>query len=127
MSDADGAAVAERERLWMEAWRKKDRLACESVLGDDFVLTSARGSLMNREQWLEGAMGPFKCDEFRWEELHTRLVAPEVIVVNARTYQRAQVGGQDWSGIFLLTDVWVKRQGRWVVVARHGTGPLTGA
>lgn len=126
MLDEDGAAVAERERLWMEAWRTKDLSTCESVLGDDFVLTSARGSVMNRMQWLEGAMGPFKCDEFRWQELRPRPVAPDVIVVNARAYQRAHVGEQDWSGVFLLTDVWVRREGRWVVVARHGTGPLAG-
>lgn len=88
MTEAE-AEVSDRERLWMEAWRNTDRSICESVLATDcFVLTSARGTLMDRAQWLDGAMGPFTCHEFRWEEMRPRSVAPDVVVVHARTYQR---------------------------------------
>jgi hypothetical protein len=112
------------EQKWMDAWRLRNRTACEEVLGSDFVLTSARGILMDREQWLSAAMGPFECREFEWQDLRVRMVAEHVAVVHGRERQVASVQGQDWSGIFLVTDVWVRRSGRWFVVARHGTGPL---
>lgn len=107
----------------MEAWRLKDRAACDRLLADDFLLTSARGMLMPKPQWLDGAMRPFVCEEFSWEEI---LVRPfgEVAIVHARTRQRAHVSGQDWSGLFLLTEAWAYRGGRWQVVSRHGTGPI---
>lgn len=116
--------VAAREREWMEAWCRKDRETCERLLGDDFLLTSARGVLMSKADWLAGAMGPFVCDAFHWEEIQVRPLTADVAVVHARTTQRARVGTQDWSGVFLITDIWVKRKEQWQVVARHGTGPL---
>jgi ketosteroid isomerase-like protein len=111
------------ERAWMEAWRLKDRATCDRLLAEDFLLTSARGVLMPKSQWLDGAMGPFVCEAFAWEEILVRSFG-EVAIVHARARQRAQVSGQDWSGTFLLTDVWAYRGGRWQVVSRHGTGPL---
>jgi ketosteroid isomerase-like protein len=111
------------ERAWMEAWQLRDRETCERILADDFVLTSARGNLVDRQQWLEGAMEAFACEAFVWDDILVRQYG-DVAVVNARAHQKATVAGQDWSGLFLITDVWVKRDGEWRVVSRHGSGPL---
>lgn len=117
------AEIAALEREWMDAWLKRDRETCDRLLGDDFILTSARGALMSKQEWLAGAMGPFVGVSFDWEDVQVRLFG-HVAIVHARTRQCASVGGQDWSGLFLLTDVWVQRNGHWQVVSRHGTGPL---
>jgi hypothetical protein len=112
------------EREWMEAWRLKDRATCERILGHDFLLTSARGLLMSKSQWLDGAMGPFVCESLEWDEIRVRPFG-DVAIVHARARQRAHVNQQDWSGLFLLTDVWAWRDNRWQVVSRHGTGPIS--
>lgn len=39
--------------------------------------------------------------------------------MRSRYEQQATVFGEDRSGAMLVTDVWVKRDGRWQVVARH--------
>lgn len=122
ISDAETKLPA-LERSWMDAWQKKDRATCERILGDDFLLTSARGILMSKKEWLDAAMGPFVCDDFAWEEIKVRSFG-DVAIVHARARQQASVEGKDWSGVFLLTDVWVFRHGAWQVVSRHGTGPL---
>jgi ketosteroid isomerase-like protein len=111
------------EQSWMAAWVAKDRVTCERILADDFLLTSARGSLMSKSEWLAGAMGPFVCSSFQWEQIQIRPFG-DVAIVHGRSRQEATVSGQDWSGVFLVTDVWVKRGGQWQVVSRHGTGPL---
>ena len=111
------------ERRWMQAWVDNDQATCASILADDFLLTSARGVLMRKAAWLANAGSVFKCSSFEWLEL---LVRPfrEVAVVHGRSRQEASVGDQDWSGVFLTTDVWAHRNGTWRVVARHGTGPI---
>jgi len=102
---------------------EEGRATCDRILGEDFLLTSARGVLMSKEQWLAGAMGPFVGEAFDWEEIRVRPFG-DVAVVHSRARQRASIAGQDWSGVFLLTDVWVFRDNRWQVVSRHGTGPI---
>ena len=111
------------EQSWMAAWVTKDRATCQRILADDFLLTSARGALMSKSEWLAGAMGPFVCTDFHWEQIQVRRFG-DVAVVHGRSKQQATVAGQDWSGVFLVTDVWVRRNGLWQVVSRHGTGPL---
>jgi ketosteroid isomerase-like protein len=111
------------EQSWMDAWVVKDRATCERILADDFLLTSARGALMSKSEWLAGAMGPFVCSSIKWEQIQVRPFG-DVAVVHGRSRQEATVSGQDWSGVFLVTDVWVRRNGLWQVVSRHGTGPL---
>jgi len=111
------------EQSWMDAWVAKDRAMCERILADDFLLTSARGTLMSKSEWIAGAMGPFVCSAFHWEQIQVRPFG-DVAIAHGRARQHASVAGQDWSGVFLVTDVWVRRHGQWQVVSRHGTGPL---
>ena len=125
MSDDPTAVVPQLEREWMNAWLARDRDTCARILADDFLLTSARGVLMTKAEWL-AALDSIVGESFQWEEIRVRPFG-DVAVVHCRTRQRASVAGHDWSGRFLLTDVWVRRDGRWQVASRHGTGPLPDA
>lgn len=110
------------EREWMDAWIRKDLAVCSRILADDFILTSARGTLMSKADWLAG-IEVFDCTSFFWDDITVRPFG-DVAIVHSRTRQVASVAGNDWSGSFLLTDVWVLRDGQWQVVSRHGSGPL---
>ena len=44
-----------------------------------------------------------------------------VALANVWYHQQATVRGGDWSGDFLMSDLWVRRDGRWQVVARHAS------
>ena len=115
--------ITRLEKQWMEAWIQKDLKKCSEILSDDFILSSARGNLVNKEQWLESAKELITGEEFKWLEINIRQYG-NTAVVNAKTTQKAHVGKENWSGMFLLTDVWVLQNDRWQVVSRHGTGPL---
>lgn len=115
--------IISREKEWMQAWMEKDEEKFNDILAGDFLLSSARGIFMTKKEWIQGALNAFTCDSFQWEAIKIRSY-DNVAVVNAITSQIANVGGQDWSGRFMLTDVWVNKNGKWQVVARHGTGPL---
>jgi hypothetical protein len=78
---------------------------------------------MSRGPWLDAAMDRFHINWFRFEELDVRPVDVDgsVMVALARVNQRATAEGREWHGNFLVTDVWAKREGRWQLVARHGS------
>jgi len=115
--------IAAREHALMNAWCRKDRAVLEELLAADFELSSALGRRLRREPWLEAAMDRLHINWFRFEELEARPVdaAGDVIVVHARVNQRATAEGREWHGTFLVTDVWVRRDARWQLAARHGS------
>ena len=115
--------IRNREKQWMQAWMDKDESIFHDILAPDFILASARGQFMTREEWIKGALGPFSCQAFEWKDLRIR-VYNQTAVVNALVEQKASVGAQDWSGKFMLTDVWVLNEKKWQVVTRQGPGPL---
>jgi hypothetical protein len=117
--------IISREKEWMDAWIAKDVSVFRDILSDDFLLSSARGNLMEKTEWINNASGPFTCKSFIWKEIKVRTYG-NAAVVNATVEQVASVGEKDWSGFFMLTDVWVHQNGKWQVVSRHGTGPLPG-
>jgi len=66
-------------------------------------------------------MGPeYTIEEFDYleSEIH---VYEETAVSNSRYRQKATYKSEDISGVFYLTDIWVKRDGRWQVVTRHSS------
>lgn len=116
--------VVAAEKAWMNAWLKKDIQICGDILDDSFVLTSATGVLVSKQEWLEKAAGAFAATEFSWLSIVVRNIVPDVAIVHVKSSQAATVYGKDWSGVFLMTDVWVRRAGKWRVTARQGLGPL---
>lgn len=123
MDAAVETEIQSLERRWMQAWVEADLDTCAAILADDFLLTSARGVLMPKAAWLANAGSVFTCTAFEWLELRVRPFG-DFAVVHGRSRQQARVGDTDWSGLFLTTDVWARRDKGWQVVARHGTGPV---
>jgi hypothetical protein len=123
-SPTQQAEIISREKEWMDAWIAKDTSKFRDILSDDFLLSSARGYLMEKAEWIRNASGPFTCESFAWKDIKVRIYG-NTAIVNATVEQVASVGEKDWSGIFMLTDVWVYQNGKWQVVSRQGTGPLT--
>jgi uncharacterized protein DUF4440 len=96
MSSNQHQTLPALERDWMIAWTKKDRVTCERILAEDFLLTSARGVLMSKKDCLNAAMAAFCCERFDWKEIRVRAFG-NVAIVHGRATQRASVDGQDWS------------------------------
>jgi Domain of unknown function (DUF4440) len=92
------------------------------MLGDEFTLTSSlsSGELMSKSLWLSGAVSTHACEAFHFDHIDVRVYG-ETALANVWYYQKATVRGSDWSGNFLMSDLWVRRDGRWQVVARHAS------
>jgi ketosteroid isomerase-like protein len=112
------------ENEWARAWQLPDQEALEALLADDFTLTTERskGEIANKRQYIDATLKLVRGESYSFARLSVRIYG-DTAVVNAWLQQTATFAGRDWSGDFLLTDVWAKRDGRWQAVARHSSRP----
>ena len=116
--------LVKMENEWARAWQLPDPSALENIIADDFTLISSRskGEITNKRQYIDSTLKLVRGDGYSFERMNVRVYG-DTAVITAQFQQNATFAGHDWSGEFLLTDVWVKRDGRWQVVARHSSRP----
>jgi len=109
------------ETEWMTAWKNKDVVTVRKLLSDDFTLTSSlsAGGLVDKEDWI-AKLELYDCKAFHFDKIQVRIY-DNTSVVNSWFHQDATANGKDWSGNFLITDVWVKKDKDWQVVTRHAS------
>ena len=111
--------IREAQQHWMEAATRKDEQVLRQILGDEYHLIAGRLGFVDKDGWL--AMGPdYTIEEFEYMESDIHVYG-DTAVSNSRYWQKATYQGTDLSGEYYLTDVWVKRDGRWQVVTRHSS------
>lgn len=123
LREAEGTERQAKEALdrWHEALTDGDVEAMRELLAEDAIITDPGGGLQDRDQ-LIGAFrsGVLKVRQLETSELEARGHG-EVIVASYRVRIGATVQGQDVDGSFRYTTVFAKRDGKWRVVASHGT------
>lgn len=107
------------ERAWLDAYLKRDVAAMEQIESDDFTITHANGQVLTKAQEIANLKKAGPADSslsFSTEDTKVRLYGDTAILTgifisksNASTEQSR------------YTDVYVKRNGRWQVVASHLT------
>ena len=122
------AQVEQTAKAWMEAAGRRDRSALEQFLADEFTMVTNRGSLIDKGQWLENMLERVGRDFTPPAFLDVRVqVYGEAAVMTSRSILQATFDGKDWSGELYLTDVWLRRDGRWQLVRRHASNLVPGA
>jgi hypothetical protein len=114
------AEIGRLEHNFAEAVRARDQAMLESLAGPEFTLTSASTGVVPRATWLQSVLTGYAVEWFEYERIDVNLYG-HVAVVNARYGQRAVWEGEPLAYTFLLTDVWVSRDARWQIVARHSS------
>ena len=103
----------------VRAVQHHDRSRLEHLLGAEFTLQGAAGEL-DREAFLEAASGPYEIEDFAYEEIDPEVYGNTAVLVS-RYRQRARLDTRDLSHDLRVTDVWVRRDGRWQLVRRHAS------
>lgn len=119
----DEKAKKELEQLswdWMNAWKAKDMVLLEKILAPEYrLLAVINGELVtiDRKKWLETV--PFYIPKnFRYYNFDIRTYG-NTVVVQSMFEQEATLNGQDRSGTFQITDIWIKNKDQWQVVHRQ--------
>ncbi len=87
------------------------------ILAEDFLCTNPDGSLIDKPQFLRQTAVPVSFTNFDVDDLRIRVLG-DVAIIHGKT-RFALTDGRRGRGQY--TDVWEKRQGRWLAVSAHVT------
>lgn len=89
----------------------------DEILADDFLNSNPDGSLVDRAGFLAQVARPVTIANLKAEDVRIRIIG-DVAVIHARTTYKMP-DGRAAAGRY--TDIWARRQGRWLAVAAHVT------
>ena len=109
------------ENQWTAAWQKRDAAFLAKLLADEYLSTDSGGNTATRAQELAGLEDPgTRITSFALTDLQVHVYGDTAVVTGLNTV-KATVKGKDVSGGHRFTDVFVKRDGRWQVVATQSS------
>jgi ketosteroid isomerase-like protein len=113
-------ALMQMERDWTEAALKKDAVALDKILADDWVAQGPTGVSTKAESLADLKSGDYKLESQTLGAMKVRVFG-DTAVVTGSDDEKSSYKGQDTSGHYTWTDVYVNRHGRWQAVASQGT------
>lgn len=108
--------LVELERTWMDAVRRKDLETLDRIVAPEYAYTASGQGRWTRQRWME-TVSVYDIHRFAFDDVDVRAYGDTAVVLS-RYRQEASVDGVPRSGDFLITDIWVRRDERWQVVAR---------
>src|SRR4051812_12629487 len=115
------ATITQLERDWVAAIVKNDSARVGTLLADDFVGTSPTAHTFTKDLALQDMKsGKYGVQSMILDEITVNTYG-DVAVAFSSQQETSRYNGNDVSGHYHYTDVWVKKGGEWQVVASHGT------
>lgn len=118
---ADAAIVRQLEALEEQlasTWKTRDCAGWGALLADDWTVTHINGQIISKRQALDMCRtGPPITSSV--DQLAVRIYGDTAIVTGRTTATAAGMPPQ--TVVLRFTDVFVERDGRWIVIASHAT------
>ena len=122
MADKTCTVIEGLEREWRDALCSKDIERLQALVHQDFVLIGTRSTgpfMMTRSEWLDAIQ---RRDVFEIDvEVQDATVLPDVMIGTVFARWRLKYLGRLIEDCVVLTDVWVRDDGRWQAIRRHST------
>jgi ketosteroid isomerase-like protein len=100
---------------------KGDTSASEKYLADNSTFTDPGGMVMDKARSIDDfKSGNLKIESSKLEDMKVQVYGNTAVVTYGTT-DKGSYKGKDISGNYRWTDVFVKRNGRWQIVAGQGT------
>ena len=116
-------AVEDREQLislntaYIDCVKSRDVRRFDGILADDFLCSQPDGALVDKRTFLDQVARPSPFAELQVEDVRVRILGDIAIIHAATRY--AFTAGEPRRGRY--TDVWARRNGRWLAVSAHVT------
>ncbi len=115
------AVITQLERDWVAAIVKKDTATIDRLLAPEFNGTSPTAHTFPKEAAIQDLTnGAYVVDSMTLDEISVNPYGDTAVAFTSQE-EKSHYAKQDTSGHYHWTDVWVKKDGRWQVVAAHGT------
>ena len=122
MADKSCQIIEALEREWCDALCSKDIERLRSLVHPDFTLIGTRPNgpfVMGRDDWLD-AIQRREVDSIELE-IRDATTLDQVMVGTIHARWRIRYLGRIIEDCVILTDVWVRDEGRWQALRRHST------
>ena len=117
-SDNAEQNITRLEQDWVASIVKKDTATLNRLLADDFSGTTDNQIYSKADAIEDVKTGTHESLEL--DNIKVRLFGETAVVTMGQT-EKSRHGDSDFSGHYLFTDVWTKRNGQWIAVASHGS------
>jgi uncharacterized protein (TIGR02246 family) len=114
-SDIDVLTALNRD--YIQSVQHGDVTRFAEILAEDFLCSNPDGSLVDKKQFLAQTARPVTISGLTAEDVKVRIIG-DVAIIHARTSYTA-ADGEQRNGRY--TDVWARRDGRWLAVSAHVT------
>jgi ketosteroid isomerase-like protein len=118
----EAAAIVELEQRLAQAWVKRDRLFIDALLASDWTVTDPSGRILTKQQVLDEtfSLADRRIDTMAVDDVKVRVIGA-VAIATGRTRATGSYQGQVASVVLRFTDVFLRRDGQWQIVASQGT------
>jgi ketosteroid isomerase-like protein len=121
---ADAAVIRSLELKWTESYKERSIDILSSLLAEDFVITVEDGNVYSKTGYISHtADGSTHVQVAEMSDLKVRMHGDTAVVTGAY-HERGNTNGKPYEYRDRLTDVWMKRGGKWQVVASHYSVPF---
>jgi ketosteroid isomerase-like protein len=112
---ADLAALFELNRNYVRSALESDVRWYSENLSDDFYITAPDGVLLDRDAFLKRIANPYPGTEAEAVDVKIRILG-DVAIIHSGYKDKKRTGE---SGYGRYTDIYERRNGRWLCVAAH--------
>jgi len=113
----DLAALLELNEAYIRSVQTSDVQRFSEILADDFMCSLPSGQILDRKSFLEQTARPAAISNLEAHDVNVRIMGDFAIIHGRTTYKRPDGGVR--TGRY--TDIWARRNGRWLAVAAHVT------
>ena len=118
VTESPAVAVIAAEKLYTEAYLHRNWEAAAALLASDYYVNG---------EGIEGDFAKLKLefpkirllDYHVLSEPHVKSLAPDLALYNDTGTMRETYAGRDISGHYWHGDIWVRRNGRWLLLVEH--------
>ena len=117
-------AVREAEQQWNKAIQRRDVASAKQFMAPEYqLLVGIEGRNLARyplDLWL-ATLPTYIIHQQVIHDMHVSFWGDVAVATLAYSQVAEPWNGRDISGNFMITDVWVLREGRWLVAERHSS------
>ena len=117
VANADVDSLWQLNRDYIRSVQTSDVRRFDEILAEDFFCSNPDGSLVDRAGFLAQTARPVTISKLEAHDVRVRIIG-DVAIIHARTTYTMPDGR---AGAGRYTDVWARRQGRWLAVSAHVT------
>ena len=120
MSETTLQEILNLEEQLRQAEMRVDRVALDAFFADEIMVTAPIGVVVDKAACADEfeRAAKVKIERYDKEDINVRIFG-DTAITSYRVDAKAEYEGAQIDHQFRITNVWLKRDGRWQVVARH--------